>query len=129
MRRTLNETYRNSAEEFADKVVTALGDQVDAIVLFGSVARADARQDSDIDILVIAPNPSITRDRLSEICANLMYDSGYSFFLSFAQISRDEFLKLSEIGSPFIKNVLAEGIVLYDNRTYSRIRQQAATVS
>ena len=128
MRQTLNDTYRNAAEDFANKITEALDEQVDSIILYGSVARGEAGRDSDVDILVIGADPSITRDRLSEICADLMYDRGYTVLLSLAQFSQNDFQRLREIGSPFIRNVLTEGIILYDNGTYSRARSQAATI-
>ncbi len=48
----------NHKEEIPDQVVaalrTALGDRLVAVVLFGSRARGEAREDSDWDVLVIA---------------------------------------------------------------------------
>jgi uncharacterized protein len=66
MRQKLNETYRNVAVEFAQRVASALGDQVDAIVLYGSVARGEAKRDSDIDILVVSPQPEVVRKQVSD---------------------------------------------------------------
>lgn len=36
-------------------VVASVGDEVDAVVLFGSIARGEATADSDVDLAVIAP--------------------------------------------------------------------------
>ena len=49
-------THRAVVEEFTQRVVSTLGDQVESVILYGSVARGDAGPESDIDILVICPD-------------------------------------------------------------------------
>jgi uncharacterized protein len=44
--------YREAVEEFVKRVEKNYQDQVESIILFGSVARGEAREGSDIDILV-----------------------------------------------------------------------------
>jgi uncharacterized protein len=129
MRQKLNETYRKVAVEFAQRVASALGDQVDAIVLYGSVARGEAKRDSDIDILVVSPDPQRARNKLSEIRSDFSYEQNYSFFISLVHYSREELYKLKQIGSPFIQNVVREGMILYDNGTFTRVRQTGITAS
>lgn len=45
-----------AARMFAEILKERLGDDLVSVVLFGSVARGEARPDSDIDLLVIARN-------------------------------------------------------------------------
>ena len=118
----LNEVYKKVADEFAECVTSAFGDQVDAIVLYGSVARGEADECSDIDVLVVSPDPYRIRQQLSEIRSDFAYRRNYAFFISLVHNSRAEFYKLGHIGSPFIQNVLREGVILYDNGTFSRVR-------
>lgn len=129
MRRKLNDLYRNAAEEFADRVTSALGDQVDSMVLYGSVARGKAKRYSDVDILVISPDPQATRKSVSQVRGAFTYERNFTFFISLVHFSREEFYKLRQLGSPFIENVVNEGVILYDNGTFSRVRQKAVTVS
>jgi predicted nucleotidyltransferase len=79
MRQTLQTIYPTAAEEFARRVTSALGDQVDALVLFGSVARGEATRSSDIDIVVIGPNPAATRETISWIGSDLTYEHRFAF--------------------------------------------------
>jgi predicted nucleotidyltransferase len=72
MPKKINETHKKAAVEFARRVTSALGDQVDAIVLYGSVARGEAKRDSDIGILVVSPQPEVTRKQASEICEDFI---------------------------------------------------------
>lgn len=129
MRQRVNVRYRNAAEEFASKVASALGDQVDSIVFYGSAARGEAKKYSDIDILVISPDPRITRGRISKIRSDFTYEGNFTFFISLVHFSREEFYKLMQLGSPFMHGVVTEGVILYDNGTFSRIREEAVAAS
>jgi len=52
----LNETYKELALAYTEALKDHLGDDLVAVVLFGSVARGEAGPQSDIDLLVIASN-------------------------------------------------------------------------
>jgi predicted nucleotidyltransferase len=129
MRQKINEVYKEAAVEFARRVTLALRDQVDAIVLYGSVARGEAKRDSDIDILVVSPDSQIARKKLSEIRSDFAYERNYSFFISLVDYNREELYKLRQLGSPFLQNVIKEGLILYDNGTFSRVCQTGVTAS
>jgi predicted nucleotidyltransferase len=113
MRPKINEMYRKAAEEFARRVVAALGDQVDSIVLYGSVARKQARRYSDIDILIVSPNPKVIRNPVSQIRADFNREHNFDFLISLVHYNRDEFRKFGELGFPFVKEVLRDGVILY----------------
>ena len=129
MRQKLNEIYRKAAAEFAQRVTSALGSQVDAIVLYGSVARGEAKRSSDIDILLVSPHPNVTREWASEICSDLTFEHNYTFFISLVHLGREEFKWHVRVRSPFICNVFEEGAILYDNGTFSRVREEATAAS
>ena len=121
----LNALYRSAAEELAHRVTSTLGDEVDSIVLYGSTARGVAGKHSDVDVLVISPNPKATKDRISSMRSDLVWEGNFTFFISLVHLSGEDFLELVRLGSPFAHDALAEGVVLYDNGTFSRIRQAA----
>ena len=129
MRPKLSEIYRKAAAEFAQRVTSALGDQVYSIVLYGSVARGEAKRSSDIDILVVSPDPQSARQRVSEICENVIYECDYTLFISTVHLSREELRWHTDVGSPFVRNVVDEGVILYDNGTFSGLREKAAAAS
>ncbi len=116
-----NVTYREAAEGFARRVVSELGDQIDSIVLYGSVARREALEESDIDILVIFPDGKATRDRLRQIERECPSEGAYDR-IEMVGLSRDEFSDRVTHGYPFIAAVFKDGVVLHDNDTFSRIR-------
>lgn len=128
MKQRLNVQYRKAAEEFAQRVMSALGDQVDSIVLYGSVAKKQARRSSDVDVLVVGTGPQVRR-RVLDIAYTVMESSSFETFVSVVYLSQDELQGLVRLGSPFIANVLEEGTVLYDDGTFSRIRGKAVAAS
>lgn len=129
MRQKLNAAYQSAAEDLTRRILLSMRSRIDSVVLFGSTARGEARRSSDIDILVISPNPAAVRDEISEIRSQLIYERNFSFLLSIVHLSRNEFLELARLGSPFIQKVLAEGVVLYDDGTFSGIRERAVAAS
>jgi predicted nucleotidyltransferase len=52
---TLNliNNYKLTLNDLKERLVKELGDELDSLVLYGSVARGDYGRESDIDILVI----------------------------------------------------------------------------
>jgi hypothetical protein len=64
-----------SFQSLADRVVTeyraALGDDLVAIALFGSVARGEARPDSDLDLYVVTRRPILGDPRLRPMWARI----------------------------------------------------------
>jgi len=45
--------YEKIIAHLRERLVEELGDKIESIVLYGSVARNEAQEDSDIDILVV----------------------------------------------------------------------------
>lgn len=127
MRQGINVLYRNAAEQFATRVVSELGDAVQSIVLFGSVARKQAKRDSDIDVLVVGSATNV-RDRVMDIAYEVMEASSFEVFISVVYLSRDEFQELARLGSPLAFAILEEGTILYDNGTFARVRGAAVSV-
>ena len=119
MRQKLNDTYRKAAEEFARRVTSALEDKIDSIVLYGSAARGEATRDSDIDVLVISPDPKVTRERISRIRGDFTYERNFDFLISLFQVGRDQFYEFRDLGSPFVEELSDAGVILYDNGTFS----------
>ena len=60
----LSPEWRALADRVVAEYRTAIGDDLVAIVLFGSVARRQARPDSDLDLYVVTRTPILGDPRL-----------------------------------------------------------------
>jgi len=118
--------YEAVTREFAERVVKRLNGRVEAIILYGSVARAENRSDSDIDILVLGKKKSDWK-RVSEIAYEIDSENNFSTLISPTFYSTEEFERNALHGSFFARRVLKEGVVLYDNGSYERIRNKIFT--
>ncbi len=101
--------YKKIAEEFGKEVSKLLGDKLVRVVLFGSVARGEERENSDIDVLIIVRGDSwkIQQD-VSGIV--LKYLLKYGVYISAKVVTKEEFEIMGDIHSPFYHEVLREGI-------------------
>ena len=76
-----------------------LGDRVDSILLFGSVARKRATRESDIDVLVIGEKHEPQR-KVLDIAYDVWEHSDFDAFITVVYFSREEFRELVRLGSP-----------------------------
>ena len=90
-----------------------LGDKLDKVILYGSYAREDSSNDSDIDIMILA---DITREdcwkertKISRLTGWL--DLEYDVLISLHVTDCTTFYKFLNV-EPFYQNVLREGVVL-----------------
>ena len=113
---------------FRDRVVKELGDRICVIVVYGSVARGEAKEDSDIDVLIVGRDGEIRR-RVSEISYDIDYENSFETFIMPVYYTREEFEHRIRVGSPFIYEVLKDGVALYDDGTFKGIRQKVLGAS
>jgi predicted nucleotidyltransferase len=101
--------YRRIAEDFARHLKAKYGDRIERIILFGSVARGDYREDSDIDLIVVtlgdwfALQGEIAGDAVDWLLRTGVY-------LSTKVFSSDDFARSRETG--FGQDVALEGVPL-----------------
>lgn len=120
--------YQKTAQEFAGRVRQRFGDAVHSIVLYGSVAKKTASEDSDIDILVLTEDGESLRGELADISECLDFENNYVTFLIATCFTPERLRELARGGFPIGHHILTEGVVLYDDGTFERIRKNALTV-
>lgn len=92
------------------RLVALLGDHLESMVLYGSQARGDAEEGSDIDVLCVLKGPFDYGDmiqRTSEVTAETSLE--YEVVLSRTFVTRDEYISKK---TPFLMSVRREGVVL-----------------
>lgn len=112
--------YEKTINKLKERLIRELGDNIDSIVLYGSVARNEAREDSDIDILVV-----IEKDDLYKTVSDISYEvdlkNGTHTTIFWA--TPKELENYAKRGSPFLESVVEEGVILYDKGTFAKIRR------
>ena len=82
----------------------------DKVILFGSAARNEPKEDSDLDFLIIKrETPLYGADRIRELSRMIDRDIPVDFLI----YRPEEFEKRLQMGDPFIKLIAKEGKVLY----------------
>ncbi len=105
-----HEAIKPILKQLRFELASLLGDQMEAMYLYGSQARDEARADSDIDVLVVLRGDFQYFDmvqRTGDLAARLSLR--YDTVVSLAFISSDKF---SQQQLPFILNVRQEGIAV-----------------
>ena len=104
----ISERRWKAVEEFVRRALDRYGDRIESIILFGSVARGEAKEDSDIDILVVG-DVSL---ELVEVSFPILLE--YGELISAKNMEKDRFDFAAKEGHSFVRNVLREGVVLYE---------------
>lgn len=93
---------------YAERVVKTLNPC--SVILFGSFAKNDINEGSDVDIIVIADFKEPFLERIKIL---LDLNDGVDLPLEPIGYTPEEFQKMKKHGSPFIEEVLKTCIVLY----------------
>ena len=92
------------------ELARTLGDRLDAIVLFGSHARGEARPHSDIDVLVVVRGEFDYSDLMHRTSSGLAALSLQNdVVISRIFVSREQY---EQARTPFLLNVRREGVAV-----------------
>lgn len=88
------------------------GDDIQMIILYGSVARNEGTEESDIDIAIIMRKDMEEVEKEQFIRWSAEMDIQYNRVFSIVDIREEQLEKWGDI-LPFYKNVREEGVVLW----------------
>jgi len=89
-------------------------ENIDRIILFGSVARGDASQDSDIDIFIDTKNKGLKKE-IDEILANFYKSFIYKDYWKLVGVENDIKCIVDTLNNWKLKrSIISEGITLFD---------------
>ena len=91
------------AQEFADAIKS---DDIKLIMLFGSVARGDDSEESDIDILIVSPIADKIKPEIHKLAIDIIFEKDE--VISPRLMTEEHFNKTKDY--PFLSNVLKEGV-------------------
>lgn len=93
-------------------LVTIFEGNVQEIILYGSVARQEEKEESDVDIAVIVRKQFDERARKRFIAWAAEMDLKYNRVFSVVDIEQEKIEKWGNV-LPFYQNIYEEGIVLW----------------
>lgn len=99
---------REILKEFREEIEKLYGKRLKSIILYGSWARGDATEESDIDVLIVLGGkviPGKEIDRMIDIITEINLKHGV--LISVYPISEEGY---STINSPLLINVRREGV-------------------
>ena len=109
----------NAIQDFVNKVNELLGNRVKRIILYGSYARGDFNENSDIDIMILTDltdNEIVEyRDNISNIAYDIEWNNNFDIYLSPLLKNLDKFNYWLE-ALPFYMNVQKEGVILSESK-------------
>lgn len=102
---------KRAIREFVKESVERYRKRIDMMVLYGSVVRGEANEESDIDVLVVWNGTTLdAMDSLGEIALKVLLRYGCD--ISIHPMSPKHYDYLSKINTHFFRNVAREGIVV-----------------
>lgn len=104
----INEEVREILEDLQSALKQLYGDRLQRVILYGSWARGEANEDSDIDVLVVLKGaivPGREIDQMLDLVVEIEWK--YDVLLSVHPVSEEDYQVRQ---SPLLINVRREGI-------------------
>lgn len=123
---TRSRRYREVAADLTALLLREFPDDIHAVVLFGSVARGEAHEFSDVDLLVITDAAHETRERISDFADDFYWDH----FQTHDEQILFQPLRMTTAGfekeaityrSYLAQDIIEQGVVFYDDGAYQSI--------
>ena len=100
-------------EELKRRLPADVAPHVRRMILYGSRARGDATEDSDLDLVALVDDKTPELERvLDDIAYNLMWDHDFKPIISLIVFSEDRFVSAVDKGRSFYRHVQQEGVVV-----------------
>ena len=106
----MKQHIREVLAEYQEKLRDVLGDRLESVVLYGSQARGDTEDESDIDVLCVMKNSfnyGELIDKTSQATAEISMKHGMT--LSRALVTSADFKTMK---TPFLMNIRREGLTV-----------------
>ena len=107
-------TTRNLLEQYTEILKKIYGKHLKTVILYGSYARGDYREDSDIDIMILLDLSDMDIKQYRHELSGETFDFNMDHDLDIKPIAKSEahFNKWI-VNYPFYSNIHKEGVVLY----------------
>ncbi|MFR2713948.1 MAG: nucleotidyltransferase domain-containing protein [Pilosibacter sp.] len=104
---------RNILIDFSEEVKKILGKSLRKIILYGSYARGDYTENSDIDLMILTTLTDKEIEKIESNIYNLAFDFLMDYGVDISVVIKNEEQFNYWLGAlPFYNNVQREGVVL-----------------
>ena len=108
------ENIRNIIYRFSQELRRILGDKLTKIIVYGSYARGDFRENSDIDIMILVDMSDFELKSYGEKLSYMTYDFNLDHDIDIKPIAKsEEIFNKWVVNYPFYSNIHKEGVILY----------------
>ncbi len=109
----MRKEVRKTLSEIVEKLKSEYKPQ--KIILFGSYAHGNPRQDSDLDLLILKKTNLRRVDRFVKV-KRIIYNPNRRITISPLVLTPKELANRLRMGDDFIKEIIEKGVVLYEGR-------------
>ena len=109
------ERIRPVLMEFVEQLKPIYGTSLKSVILFGSYARGEEHEGSDVDVLLLVDLPREEMDKKDEALCELTFEYQVEKDVDIAPVTLtvSDFLRWRNIHE-FLQNVQKDGVTLYD---------------
>jgi predicted nucleotidyltransferase len=109
----MNENDRSIILELKKRLPAQVRDRIRKVVAFGSRARGEDSEDSDLDLLILVDRkaPEI-EGKIEDVAYQVMWDYDFKPILSIKLFTESSYLDRVREGFSFYKNIEREGVPL-----------------
>ena len=100
----MDKKWRYALDEFVNELGKKYGDKIYEIIVFGSYVRGNAKDESDIDVLIVG---DVELEDVIDVSYPLLLK--YRVYISPIVMTKEYYEFLKSKNTSFIKNVLSEG--------------------
>lgn len=122
-KRLISERYQEEAKQLTKKMIshTRIRKSLQLVALFGSVARREADERSDVDILIVVDDDKI-RALVEDIALDYYMKHGTRFTTQI--LISEEFIKTAKSHDAATIRIFHEGIVLYGLDYWKKLKRE-----
>lgn len=108
------QSIQNYMKQYITELKKIYGSHLRQIILYGSYARGDFRQDSDIDIMILLDMSDLDLKAYGQGLSYMTYDFNLDYDLDIKPIAKSEAHFMKWVANyPFYANIQKEGVILY----------------
>ena len=109
------QNIQNVLQQYVQEIIKIYGSHLKRIILYGSYARGDFREDSDVDIMILLDLTDIESKAYFDQLINITFDFNMEYGVDIKPIAKssEHFWKWVNT-YPFYTNISKEGVMLYD---------------